>query len=512
MTQGVGLGLRTGHFNHLLKTPRTKIDWFEAITENFINTEGAPLAVLAKLRETYPIALHGVALSIGSVDGVRLPHLKKIKRLAERIEPFQISDHLCFARFSSRQYHELLPLPLTFAMAKRVIANIDKVQTFLGRPLVLENISAYASFPQNEMAETEFLNFIADASGCKLLLDINNIYVNAANFRFNARRFLLGIDPRHVAQYHLAGFSDLGTHLFDTHAEKIHNPVLRLFREAKHHIGERPLSLERDDRIPAFQVLEREILRTAALTAVSMPGKFSAGASPQYPAGGKAGDNLRREKLWQKTLYTRVPTKAEKSAGTLTPRAVQKVYRNAYEIRLTGALQEKFIRLAQAMPRAAFLNLCKKYVAAAASTEEDLGEYGATMPRFVAKQMPQHRYLPDLARLDLMRYKLHQLAPGAQLTQPFAKKVSLTQAIRLWHGETGPRRGKSAPGNYLALYRDHYAVKELLLQKAEFDFLRSLQKPVFLLKRLAVAEKEKRLSAAAVKRLFRILGLPGILA
>lgn len=511
MTRGVGLGLRTGHFNYLLKNPRTRIDWFEAITENFINTEGAPLAMLTKLRENYRIALHGVALSIGSVDGMRLQHLKKVKRLAERIEPFQISDHLCFSRFGNRQYHELLPLPLTFAMAKQVIQNIDKAQTFLRRPLVFENISAYAEYPHNEMHEAEFLNFVARKSGCKLLLDINNIYVNAANFRFNARRFLLGIDPRHVAQYHLAGFTDLGTHLFDTHGEKIHSPVLRLFREAKHHIGERPLSLERDDRIPAFPVLEREIVRTAALAAAPMPDKFAAGEKPRYPAQATAG-NLRAETLWQKTIYTRPPVSGEKSAGELTARGVQQVYRNAYEIRLTEALREKFLRLSGALTGKAFAALCRKYVAQVISTEEDLGEYGMEMPRFLARIMPRKKYLRDLAALDLMRYRLHTVAPGVRLGDPFAKKVSLTRAITLWQGEKTPQRGKSGGVSFAVLYRDHYAVKEQSLKKAEFDFLRSLQKPVSLRARLAAAERENRLPAVAMKRLFRILGLPGILA
>jgi uncharacterized protein (UPF0276 family) len=492
----IGLGLRTEHFPYLLQNPETQIGWFEAITENFLNSEGAPLHVLTQIRERYPVALHGVALSIGSVDGVRLEYLKKIKTLAERIEPFQISDHFCFSRFGRRQYHELLPLPLTFAMAKQTVLNIEKVQSYLKRPLVLENISAYAEFPHNELGEPEFLNFIAEKSGCKLLLDINNIYVNAANFRFNARRFVGGIDPRHVAQYHLAGFTDLGTHLFDTHAEKIHNPVLRLYREARHHIGERPVSLERDDRIPAFKILEREIVRTAALKPIPMPEKFSQTTAPLYPPVKKFSANLKRERVWQRGIYTRAPQKNEKSAGELTVRGVQRVYRNAYAIRLGTALNEKFTGLASLMPEKKFNTLIKTYIAKFPSTEEDLGQYGGKMPKLLAKQ-PRLR---DTARADLARFELHAVCLPAKLSDPFSKKVTLSRAAKLLPGK--PAR---------LLYRDRFAVADTQLNSAEYDFMRSLLKPIRLNTLIAVAETEKRLSAESVRRLFRILGLPGIL-
>ncbi len=500
MTEKIGLGLRTGHFNYLLKNPQTRIHWFEAITENFINTAGAPLYVLGKIRERYPVALHGVALSIGSVDGLRNEHLKKIKALADRIEPFQISDHFCFSRFGRHQYHELLPLPLTHAMVQKITANIDKAQNYLKRPLVFENISAYAAFPHNEMSEPEFLNSVARASGCKLLLDINNIYVNAANFRFNARRFLRGIDPRHVAQYHLAGFTDLGTHLFDTHAAKIHAPVLKLYREAKQHLGDFPLSLERDDRIPAFPVLERELLRTAALSPTPMPEKFSEGIKPLYSLPVKPGHSLSRETRWQKTIYTRPAEKKERSAGTLSVRGVQRVYRNAYAIRLTSALTEKFIRLAATAGPRQFAKICSRHAAQVISHSEDLGEYGRTMPAFLKKNYPAQKSWHTAARFDLLRYDLFCHAAGAALGDPFAQKVRLSKLLQFIPGQPGT-----------ILYRDHFAVKEAPLSAPELEFLAALKKPCYLENLLKTAEAEKRLSAAAVKRLFRILGLPGIL-
>ena len=498
----IGLGLRTEHFNYLLRNPKTGVGWFEAITENFINTRGAPLHVLTKIREHYPVALHGVALSIGSAEGLRAEHLRKIKTLAERIDPFQISDHFCFSRHGNRQYHELLPLPLTQAMARRVIRNIDQAQTFLKRPLVFENISAYAEYPRNEMSEAEFLNFIARESGCKLLLDINNIYVNAANFRFNARRYLGGIDPLHVAQYHLAGFTDLGTHLFDTHAEKIHAPVLRLYREAKHLIGDRPVSLERDDRIPAFQILEREILKTAALAPVAMPERFQ-NAAHLYPEAKSGIASLAHEIRWQRTIYARVPEAGERSAGSLTVKGVQKIYGAAYDIRLGSALREKFTRLGEALGKTKWDSLIRKYIAMYPSTTEDLGEYGEELPRLTLKLFPKKPGWGDWARFDLLRYALFRLPETAAMPDLFSSKVRLGEHARLWRSRSLAKR--------VILYRKEFGVYETALTEAEYDFLSALAKPTLIADHLAAAETEKRLSAAAVKKLFRILGLPGIL-
>lgn len=494
----IGLGLRARHFNYLLKHDEPQVGWFEAITENFINGEGAPLHVLTKIRERHPIALHGVALSIGSVDGVRKEHLRKIKSLAERIDPFQVSDHFCFSRFGRRQYHELLPLPLTEAMASRVIANIDYVQTFLSRPLVLENISAYTAYPRNEMGEAEFLNYVAEKSGCKLLLDINNIYVNAANFRFNARRFLLTIDPRHVAQYHLAGFTDLGTHLFDTHGEKIHAPVLTLFREARNHIGERPVSLERDDHIPHFRALRNEMIRTASLKPKAMPAKFISAQRPAYPTVAKYPRGLKGEAQWQRTIFVRIPGKTELAAGHLTPRGVQRVYRTGHELRLEEALADKFSGLRKHVGEKSFAGIARRYIAATVSRDEDLGMYGKTLPGYLEKA--EKADLADHARLDLVRFELFHLRLPQTRPDIFSQKVSLSPAIRIL--------AKPEP---MAVYREGFSVREYALTRAELAFLTALRSPAKIALLLEHAEKEKKLSATSVKRLFRILGLPGIL-
>jgi uncharacterized protein (UPF0276 family) len=520
----IGLGLRTEHFNYLLEKPKTGIGWFEIITENFTDTDGAPLYVLEQLRKDYPVAFHGVALSIGSVDGIRREHLKRIRRLIERIEPFQISDHFCFSRFGPRQYHELLPLPRTQAMAEHVIRNIAAVQDFLRRQLVLENISAYLEYPHNEMSEAEFINYVAEKSGCGVLLDINNLYVNAANFRYNARRAILAFDPKHVVQYHLAGFTDLNTHLFDTHAENVHAPVRQLFRETRYHLGERRFSVERDDNIPAFKRLEREALSLAALSPRPMPKRFLDARIALLPRGElKRLDDLQRETDWQRRIYETKAARGERSAGSLTVKAAHKVYQNAYRIRFTAALRDKFKHLAEFLPERVLERLFADYVEETPSTHEDLGAYGASLPDFLRKKLPQKSYLSDVARLDLLRYELfHAFVPQTP-KDVMQGKVRLHGA-RLWQSPftlfRTARSGKlhavtNAPqkkAQYAIIYRKAFAVHECLLSAPQYAFAAALEKGARIPALLSKAESAGTMTAVETRQLFEVLGLAGVLA
>ncbi|MFZ5630154.1 MAG: DUF692 family multinuclear iron-containing protein [Spirochaetota bacterium] len=520
----IGLGLRTEHFNYLLKKPKTGIGWFEIITENFTDTGGAPLYVLEQLRKDYPVAFHGVALSIGSVNGVSLKHLHRIRELSERIEPFQVSDHFCFARFGDRQYHELLPLPRTQAMAERVIRNISRVQEYLKRQLVLENISAYLEYPHNDMSEAEFINYIAEKSGCGVLLDINNVYVNAANFRYNARRAILAFDPKHVVQYHLAGFTDLDTHLFDTHAEAVHAPVRQLFRETRYHLGERRFSVERDDKIPTFGRLERETLSLAALSPQQMPKRFLSPAPGHLPAGDfRTRRGLQRETDWQRRIYDKEGSRAERSAGSLTVKAARKVYRNAYDIRFTGALRDKFKHLADFLPEPALGRLFAAYVQDTPSVHEDLGAYGASLPHFLKKKLPQRSYLADAARLDLLRYELFHRTVRPAKKDILRQKVKL-QGACLWQSNytlfAGARNGRlhKAPGKpqkkaqYAIVYRKAFAVHERMLSTAQYDLVTALESGARIPVLVAQAEAKGTMTASEIKQLFEILGLEGVLA
>jgi uncharacterized protein (UPF0276 family) len=467
--------------------------------------------------------LHGVALSIGSADGVNLKHLQRIRDLALRIDPFQISDHVCFSRYRTRQYHELLPLPRTRAMLHRVLANIDRVQNYLKRQLVLENISAYREHPANEIPEPEFLNALAEKSGCRLLLDINNIYVNAANFRFNARRFVREINPAYVVQYHLAGFTDMHTHLFDTHAEKVHAPVVRLFREAKYHLGEKRFSLERDDRIPGFETLLRETQRLAQATPLRMPARFD-----KHPA--ITGDRLRPttnprmlpETEWQQSFYARPASASETRCGTLSPRAAQKVYLDAYQIRLTSALTDKFPLLFKALGERKAQKIQKEFIAENISTHEDLALYGNNLPRWLKTRHRTHARWHELAELELIQFEIFHAPLASPVPDLLQRKVSLAATSRIWSASAkfvAVRSGRISllsppkPGmQHLLCYRDAFAVKALPLSDGQLRFVKNLAKPVRLSTLLGRAERENWLPPQEVQKLFQVLGIAGVLA
>ncbi len=259
----VGMGLRPPHYPYLEERPTTEVAWFEAVSENYMDSRGRPLEVLTALRKDYPLALHGVSMNIGSPAGVRVDYLNKLRDLIDRIEPFIVSDHICWTGTSHQNMHDLLPLPYTQESLQRVVDNIDFVQNYLRTPLVLENVSTYLSFRNNEMTEWEFVSEVSKRSGCALLLDINNVYVNARNHGFDPHEYLQSIPFDRVAQIHMAGPSDQGTHLFDTHAEDIPEAVWDLFRILAPQIRHIPVCLERDDNIPSFQELEVEIIKAA---------------------------------------------------------------------------------------------------------------------------------------------------------------------------------------------------------------------------------------------------------
>lgn len=254
----VGVGLRSVHFPHLLTRPATPVRWFEALSENYMDSEGRPLDVLQMIRADYPVALHGVSLSIGGVEGPRPGYLARLKKLMHRVQPFLITDHLCFTGAHATNIHDLLPLPYTEEAIKTVVANVSKVQDFLGRPIALENVSSYLTYKQSEMKEEEFLVAIARRAGCKLLLDVNNVYVSAKNHGFRAEDYVDAIPSNLIAQLHLGGYSDMGTFLFDTHSRAPTDPVWELYRRVIKRVPEVPVLIEWDEAVPDWKGLEAE--------------------------------------------------------------------------------------------------------------------------------------------------------------------------------------------------------------------------------------------------------------
>ena len=255
---GFGLGLRTEHYNQILESKPT-VDWFEALSENYMIPGGKPLDYLTKIRANYPVVMHGVSLSIGSTAALDLDYLRDLKKLADRIQPAWISDHLCWTGVHGQNIHDLLPLPYTEEAAKHVAARVRQVQDFLGRQILLENVSSYASYIDSSMTEWEFITQIANDADCLLLLDVNNIYVSSFNHNFDAKAFIDGVPKNRIQQIHLAGHQNNGGYIIDTHDAPVIDPVWDLYAHAIKRFGAVSTMIERDDHIPALEVLMQEL-------------------------------------------------------------------------------------------------------------------------------------------------------------------------------------------------------------------------------------------------------------
>ena len=260
---GHGIGLRTTHFTPLLEQGGTA-DWFEVIIENFLGVGGRPRAVLDRVRAERPIVLHGVSLSIGSVDPLNEDYLRDVRALADEVQPAWVSDHLCWGSFGRHYAHDLLPLPFTEEALDHVVSRVQHAQERLGRRMLLENVSSYLEFKASGLSEWEFLAEVARRADCLLLLDVNNVHVSARNHGFAAADFLAGLPRERVAQIHLAGHSDRGTHLLDTHDAPVPELVWDLYRDAVRRFGRVSTLVEWDDHIPPLDEVLAEAERARA--------------------------------------------------------------------------------------------------------------------------------------------------------------------------------------------------------------------------------------------------------
>ncbi len=261
---GCGVGLRSEHYD-VITRERPRMDWFEAISENFMDSGGRPLRILEAVRRRYPVALHGVSLSIGSADPLDVHYLERLKALADRIDPAIVSDHLCWTGVEGEHLHDLLPLPFTEEAVRHVAGRVGEVQDILRRRLLLENVSAYVTYRHSTMPEWEFLTAVAERSGCGILLDLNNVYVNAYNHQFDPSEYLRRIPGELIGQFHLAGHTDMGGYLFDTHSRQVSDQVWALYREALTRWGPVTTLIEWDEDIPPFARLAEEADRARAI-------------------------------------------------------------------------------------------------------------------------------------------------------------------------------------------------------------------------------------------------------
>jgi len=266
---GHGVGLRPPHYLRVVDGT-TRVDWFEVISENFMLRGGRPLRVLERARATAPIVLHGVSMNLGGTDPLDPHHLDELAGLARRFDPAWISEHLCWGSFGRHYVHDLLPLPYTEEALAVVVDRVRRVQERLGRRILVENVSSYVTYRHSTLPEWTFLGAVAESADCGILLDVNNIYVSAMNHGFSPGDYLAGLPLDRVGQIHLAGHSDAGTHLLDTHDHPVAAPVWSLYGEAVRRFGPVATLVEWDDRIPPWEELAAEADRARVLEAEAL--------------------------------------------------------------------------------------------------------------------------------------------------------------------------------------------------------------------------------------------------
>ncbi len=255
---GFGLGLRTDHYEQVL-SEKPPVDWFEVISENYMVDGGKPLHYLDRIREHYPMVMHGVSMSIGSTAPLNMDYLADLKNLIARVQPEWVSDHLCWTGVHGRNLHDLMPLPYTDETIAHVAGRVAQVQEFLGRQILLENVSSYVTYNASQMTEWEFLSAIAERADCLLLLDVNNIFVSSHNHSFDPVEYLDGVPGERIRQFHLAGHSYQNELIIDTHDHPICDPVWALYQQAVERFGRVSTMIERDANIPPLDELIAEL-------------------------------------------------------------------------------------------------------------------------------------------------------------------------------------------------------------------------------------------------------------
>ncbi len=425
---GFGLGLRTPHYAEFLAN-KQPLDWLEIITDNYLVEGGKPLVMLDTFRRDYPVAMHGVAMSIGAPGGVDLGYLQRVKALADRIEPLWVSDHLCWTGAGEHYLHDLYPLPYTEEAARHVIAQIRRAQDVLQRRLVLENVSSYIDFKQSTATEWEFLTHIANEADCLLLVDVNNIYVSSVNHGFDPLRYLQALPAGRVQQIHLAGHSDQGDHIIDTHDHPVAQAVWDLYAQACQLFGPVAAMIERDANIPDLPTLldELAIARRIAgesagaavtqvtpppLTLVGWPGlptvaplpilqrlqeslcRYILGPGDEHDRASGLGHTSDAEPVnFAATSLVRV----RNGANSLQRLGI---YHHAYRARLVEVLADTFAKTYLFMGSETFDRDAAAYAVDSPPTLRSLNRYGVDFPDYLAGLYPGNPELHELARLD----------------------------------------------------------------------------------------------------------------
>ncbi len=419
---GYGLGFRPAHFSHI-KEHNPDVDWFEIITENYMDTGGKPRRMLDELKERYPIVMHGVSLSIGTVDPLNSEYLQKLKALEQDVKPQWISDHLCWTGIAHKNTHDLLPVPYTEEALANIIERIKRVQDFMGRRIVLENPSTYLEFTSSSMSEWEFIARMVEGSGCGLLLDVNNIYVSCYNHRWDPKIYIDAMPLNDVAQIHLAGHCNKGTHIIDTHDDHVLDEVWTLYAYVINKGGAMTTMVEWDDNIPDFPVVMEE-LNKARHWATQAQGPTPMPHFTNYRDNMRPPENAREysQELgdMQNAILSADGSIMEPDLRIIpkpdfSPQEQIQSYIDGYRYRLFDIVYDDFPALRHAMGDQAINDLIDAYIEATPSTSFNICRYINDFPAFVRENADPFCY--ELAVLETTLSQIFDAEETEALTQ-----------------------------------------------------------------------------------------------
>lgn len=403
---GFGLGLRAKHMPHIF-THNPAVDWFEIISENYMDTGGKPRRNLARIAEHYPIVMHGVSLSIGTVDPLNSEYLHKLKRLIDEVNPAWVSDHLCWTGVAHKNTHDLLPVPYTEEALKHIVQRIREVQDFLERPIALENPSTYLEFKSSSMPEAEFIARMVEQSGCNLLLDVNNVYVTCYNHRLDAKSYLDSLPLEHVIQIHLSGHTNKGTHIIDTHDDHVVDDVWNLYKYVVHKAGRTPNTMiEWDDKIPEFPVLfaELEKARAAAKEAQDCILPNLANTPLPYlinenPSLAEQQDML-QDAIMQGEKIDSKPAEWIREKADFPADKQLGVYVNAYRWRLFDVVAEDYPVLKAYLGEGRFHTLINDFISAVPPQHFNVARYAGMLPAYQQTHTTYDIFSAELCTLE----------------------------------------------------------------------------------------------------------------
>lgn len=500
---GFGLGLRPSHYSYIVEH-KPAVSWFEIISENFMDTDGRPKRNLARVREHYPIVMHGVSLSIGTIDPLNSEYLEKLKALAQWLKPAWISDHVCWTGVAHKNTHDLLPIPYTEEALKHVVQRIKAVQDFLEMPIALENPSTYLEFKSSHMPEAEFIARMADESGCHLLLDVNNVYVTCFNHRLDAQAYLDALPLDRVIQIHLSGHTNKGTHIVDTHDAPVIDAVLTLYHYVLEKAGRVPNTMiEWDDHIPEFPELFSELEKVKQ---VAVP-TGAPGVLPQL-AGGRdhhisnqpvplaAAQQRMQDSILAGSRSTDRPEDWIRAKDNFSPAAQLEVYSHAYRWRLFDVVADDYPVLKNYLGDQAFKQLITDFVEETPSTHFNVGRYATQLPDYLAGHTVYNSFAHALCRLESAislvaeMCETQALAPehvqGLTPETLMATRFYPRTALRLFAFDfpvndyyIAVREEKALPAitpqkSWLAIFRHDDVVWRMTLEETEFQLLQAL--------------------------------------